>query len=247
MQRLLQSGAPPPVEVINAGGIAPLLLIGDHAGNAIPQSLDALGIAEADRQRHIAWDIGVDALGRSLATRLDATFIRQRYSRLVIDCNRDPDTPEAVPEVSDGTAIPGNYGLDSAARAQRVAEIHAPYQAAIASALVARPGAVLVSLHSFTPALAGGAPRPWHLGVLHNGGNDGFARAFLAWLIANAGCTIGDNEPYRMDTTDHTVPRRAFADGRPYLELEVRQDLLGDAAGVEAIADLVATGLLACR
>ena len=235
----------PPVEIINPEGAAPLLLIGDHAGNAIPEALGSLGVADADRQRHIGWDIGVDALGRRLSERLDATFVRQRYSRLVIDCNRDPASVEAVPVASDGTAIPGNIGISPVARQQRVAEIHAPYQAAIAAALAARLAShVLVSLHSFTPSLSGDS-RPWHIGVLHNGGNDGFARRFLAWLVAHGDRPIGDNQPYRMDATDHTVPRHAFPAGRPYLELEVRQDLLGDAAGTEAMAALLATAIAA--
>lgn len=245
-QRLLLSSDLPPFEIVNPEGASRFLLIGDHAGNAIPTGLGDLGVGSPDRQRHIAWDIGVDGLGRDLARRLDAIFVRQRYSRLVIDCNRDPASPEAMPVVSDGTPIPGNAGLAPAARLRRVAEIHDPYQAAIAATLAVRPQAVLVSLHSFTPALAGVA-RPWHIGVLHNGHNDAFAVRLLDWLAAHAGVPIGDNEPYRMDSTDHTVPRHAFATGLPYVELEIRQDLVADAAGIAAIAALLAAALTDCQ
>ncbi|QXQ05057.1 N-formylglutamate amidohydrolase [Sphingosinicellaceae bacterium] len=232
----------PPVEIVNPDGGGRFLLTGDHAGKLVPSALGTLGVAAEDMARHIGWDIGVEALGRNLAARLDAIFVRQRYSRLVIDCNRDPGSAEAMPVVSDGTPILGNVGLSAADRHRRVAEIHEPYQAAVAAAFEARPAAVLVALHSFTPAMAGVA-RPWHIGVLHDGRNDAFARRLLDWLERHAGLPIGDNDPYRMDATDYTVPHHAFAAGRPYVELEVRQDLVGDAAGVDRIAALLAAGL----
>ena len=242
---LLLSGDSPPVEIVNTGGAASFLLTGDHAGNAVPSALATLGVDAADIARHIGWDIGVDVLGRCLAVRLDAAFVRQHYSRLVIDCNRDPANPDAMPAFSDGTRIPGNANVMAAARHQRVAEIHAPYHAAIAAALAQRgPETVLVALHSFTPVL-GTSVRPWHIGVLHDGGNDGFARRLLAWLHAHARMNIGDNAPYRMDNTDHSVPRHAFAAERPYVELEVRQDLLANADSIDAIAGLLAAGLQA--
>lgn len=242
-QPLLRADDLPPVEIVNPDGTSELLLIGDHAGNLIPSTLGTLGVAAHDLARHIGWDIGVDALGRSLAARLDAVFVRQRYSRLVIDCNRDPASAAAMPTESDGTAVPGNAGLDSAARRLRVAEIHEPYQLAVGSALAGRAGSgVLVSLHSFTPSLAGRARR-WHLGVLHAGHNDAFARRVLDWLTRHGRLTIGDNEPYRMDATDHSVPRHAFDSGRLYVELEIRQDLLTGPAEVKMMADLLATAL----
>lgn len=233
------------VDIINPHGCSPFLLIGDHSGNAIPLALGSLGVADADLQRHIAWDIGVDALGRALAARLDATFIRQHYSRLVIDCNRDPASPDAMPAISDATAVPGNATLDQAAREQRIEEIHAPYHAVIAAALADRPlSTMLVSLHSFTPALAG-VTRPWQIGVLHAGHNDGFALRLRDWLMRNAGMIVGDNAPYRMDSTDYTVPRHAFAMARPYVELEIRQDMLVNPHGVAVIAECLQKAFVA--
>ncbi len=191
--------------------------------------------------RHIAWDIGVAALGRALAARLDATFVGQTYSRLVIDCNRDPRSAGAVPQTSDGTIIPGNADPD---RAARIAAIHAPYQDAIAREIARRDRTVLIALHSFTPVMAGIA-RPWAIGVLHDGHADGFARRLLARLQARAAFVVGDNEPYRMDGTDHSVPRHAFAAGLPYAELEIRQDLLAaDPAGWAALLAVDMTAAL---
>ena len=235
LDALLEKADPPAVGVINPQGRSPFLLIGDHAGNLIPRKLGTLGLSDADRRRHIAWDIGVGALGEALAARLDAVFVRQTYSRLVIDCNRDPQAADAVPAASDGTPIAGNAALGERARAARIAAIHAPYQQAIASEIARRAAAgletILVSLHSFTAALAGQDARPWDIGVLHDGRNDGFARRLLAELMRVPDLIVGDNEPYRMDATDHTVPRHAFP-AMPYVELEIAQRRLGTEAEI---------------
>ncbi|WP_207931512.1 N-formylglutamate amidohydrolase [Brevundimonas goettingensis] len=232
------------MSLVNPTGASPFLLIGDHAGRALPEALGDLGLSEEDRVRHIAWDIGVRALGEALAQRLDAVFIAQTWSRLVVDCNRDPARADAIPEVSDGSPIPGNVGLTPADRAARIAEVHAPYQDAIAAELARRAGreTVLVALHSFTPRMQG-TDRPWDAGVLHDRGDLTFAHAMLAILQAAPGLTIGDNEPYKMDGIDHTVPRHAFAARLPYVELEIRQDHLSTDAGVMLWADRIADGL----
>ncbi|WP_157219855.1 N-formylglutamate amidohydrolase [Flavisphingomonas formosensis] len=236
---LLGPDEPQPADVINSAGRAPFLLLGDHAGTLIPRRLGSLGLPPEERARHIAVDIGVRGLGERLAERLDAPFLHQRYSRLVVDCNRDPASPEAIPEVSDGTVIPGNQRLGARDREQRVGAIHRPYHDRIASEIAARPRAMLISLHSFTPVF-GGYARPWYVGVLHWEGDTRFARALLDVLGEGPGRVVGDNEPYRMDATDYTVPRHAFAAGLPYAEIEVRQDLIADADGQAAWAEILA-------
>jgi predicted N-formylglutamate amidohydrolase len=228
---------------LNPGAASPFLLLGDHAGREIPRSLADLGLPEAELGRHIAWDIGVTGLGVRLAPALGATFIRQRFSRLVIDCNRAPARADAIPEVSDGAEIPGNRALSPAARQARVAEVSEPYHAVIAAELDARAAAglptTLISLHSFTPRM-NGLDRPWRFGVLH-AGNSPYSLAVLARLRAEFGeALVGDNQPYRMDEVDFTIPRHAGGRGLDYLELEVRQDLLADAAGQAAVAEVVA-------
>jgi predicted N-formylglutamate amidohydrolase len=247
---LLGLNDPAPVEIHNTAARSPFLLIGDHAGVDIPRSLGSLGLSAADLDRHIACDIGVRGLGEALSWRLEASFIHQLYSRLVIDCNRAPEAPEAIPDIADNTPIPGNIGLTATDRSARIAAIHAPYHAAIASEISARAErgqpTILVALHSFTPALAGDAPakRPWHIGVLHEGGDPRFALAVLKQLRREPDLIVGDNQPYRMDATDHSIPRHAFAAGLGYVELEVRQDLLADPAGQRHWSELIATALL---
>ena len=241
---VLAAGDPPPVTLHNPRGSSRFLLIGDHAGIATPSTLGDLGLSEAERRRHIGWDIGVGGVGRALSALLDATFVEQHYSRLVIDCNRDPASADAVPEVSDGTVIPANAELDDAARAARVAAIHAPYHAAIEALLDARAETIFIALHSFTPAM-GGVARPWHAGVLHGAGDTRFSLAMLAALRGEPDLIVGDNEPYRMDGTDHTVPRHCVARGLGYLELEIRQDLIatpdGEMSWAQRLARLFAT------
>jgi len=174
---------------------------------------------------------------------LDATFIAQRYSRLVIDCNRDPARADSIPAESDATAIPGNRDLTAEDRAARVAEVFTPYHARIAEELDARAvrglPTVVVALHSFTPVMRA-FERPWRFGVLHLG-DSAFSSAMLAALrTGEDAAAIGDNEPYRMDEVDFTIPHHAIGRGLDYVELEVRQDLLADAAGRQAVAERLA-------
>jgi predicted N-formylglutamate amidohydrolase len=239
---LLEADDPPPARVANAGGASPFLLIGDHAGRAIPRRLHGLGLPPGALDGHIAWDIGVAGLGARLARRLDACFIEQAYSRLVIDCNRRPGAADCVPPVSDGVTIPGNAGLGPGDLAARRADIAEPYQARISAMLDERQARgqrpLLVSLHSFTPALQGKA-RPWRFGVLHRG-DSALSTHVLALLRQALGEEVGDNQPYAMDGTDNTVPLHADACGLDYLELETRQDLIADDAGQDEVAALIA-------
>ena len=174
-------------------------------------------------------------LGARLSEALGACFIRQTYSRLVIDCNRVPGAPGSIATVSDGAAVPGNTDLSAEAARQRLEEIYRPYQDRIAAELDGRRGpALLVALHSFTPSMDGIA-RPWRYGVVHRGDSP-FSSAVLALLQAELGDAAGDNLPYAMDGTDNTIPLHADARGLDYLEIEVRQDLLADEAGQDAAA-----------
>ena len=231
---LLAAGDPPPYRVYQAQGHSPYLLIADHAGQQVPQALAGLGLPQPELDRHIGWDIGIDGVTRELAQALDAFAITQTYSRLVIDCNRPLSAPGSIAEASDGTVVPGNQGLDAAARAARADAIFAPYHARIAAELDRRRDAglptILIAMHSFTPSMAGVA-RPWHAGVLYQR-DARFAQALLAQLRAEPGLVVGDNQPYSVsDATDYAIPVHAEARGLAHVELEIRQDLIADPAG----------------
>jgi predicted N-formylglutamate amidohydrolase len=238
---ILSANDPPPVAVSNQGGQSPFLLIGDHAGRAVPEGLAALGLAPEAFDLHIAWDIGVAGLGRRLADGLDACFISQAYSRLVIDCNRRLKDPSSIAVTSDRIEIPGNRALPLEAALARRREIYDPYHAAIATELDrraadARPTA-LVSLHSFTPVFQG-IERTWRFGVLHRNDSRLSARV-LALLKTEVGAAVGDNQPYALDEKDNTVPLHADPRGLDYLELEIRQDLIATDEGQAEVAAII--------
>jgi predicted N-formylglutamate amidohydrolase len=242
-ETLLYPDEPYPVTLDNEAGKSAFFLTCDHAGRAIPRRLDGLGLPEHETERHIAWDIGIGAVGRQLSRLLDAAMVVQTYSRLVIDCNRDPEVPSSIPEISETTAIPGNRGLGEAARAARVEAIFRPYHEGIAAALDRRAAAgrasVLVALHSFTPVFKG-VGRPWHAAVLYNR-DPRLAHSLFKLLSAEDGLVIGDNEPYAVsDLTDYTVPVHGERRGLPHVEIEIRQDLITDLAGQTAWAERLA-------
>ncbi len=239
MTSLLGPDDLPPFIVENEGAASPFVLICDHAGRETPKALGRLGVPDSEFERHIAWDIGAGEVCSRLSQTLDAVAIRQTYSRLVIDCNRPPKSPDLIVERSDGTDVPGNLCLTLEQAAQRLAEIHRPYHKRIAAILRHRvatgPRHVLILLHSFTPRMRG-IDRPWRYGVLHL--NDSpLSSAMLARLQTELGAEVGDNQPYAMDGTDYTAPRHSRESGVDYLELEIRQDLIGDEAGQAAVAD----------
>ena len=240
---LLAADEPAPVTVYNAAGPSPFLLVADHAGNVFPRALGRLGIAAADCERHIAWDIGIAGLGRLLADALDATLIQQNYSRLVIDCNRPPGAPTSIPEVSELTPIPGNVALSETAKAARARAIFWPYHERIDAELDRRrqPGrpTALIALHSFTPVFKGAA-RAWHAALLYHR-DPRLAHRLLALLKAERGLIVGDNEPYFVsDETDYTIPVHGERRGISHALIEIRQDLIADEKGQRDWADRLA-------
>jgi predicted N-formylglutamate amidohydrolase len=239
MTDLLAPDEPAPVRELRASGHSTLFLTADHAGRAIPRGLGQLGLPDRELERHIAWDIGIAGVTERLSAALDATAVLQTYSRLVIDCNRDPEVPSSIPEVSEMTEVPGNAGLSAAQRAARRQAIFEPYHARIEALLDARQAAgrrtVYVAMHSFTPVFKGES-RAMQVGVLYNR-DVRLAAIMLELLRAEGDLTVGDNAPYAMsDITDYGVPVHAERRGLAHVEIEIRQDLIVDEAGQAAWA-----------
>lgn len=236
---LLAADEPAPARILNTDAASPFLLTADHAGARIPRCLGDLGLRAEDRTRHIALDIGIACVTELLAAALGATAVLQVYSRLVIDCNRQPAVPSAFPEVSETTPIPGNAALDAPEKARRQAAIFDPYHAAIGALIADRRsagrGVIYVAMHSFTPVFKGVA-RPMHIAVLYNRAPR-LSHALARLLASEPGLVVAENAPYRVtDETDYGVPVHAERLGLDYVEIEIRQDLIATADGQAAWA-----------
>lgn len=238
---LLGADEPAPLAVLNATSAVPVLLLCDHASRRFPHTLDDLGLAQPVRDSHLAIDIGAEAVTRKLAGSLAATAVLARYSRLVIDCNRAIDDPEAFLEFSDGMAIPGNHDLTAEQKQTRADSIYHPYHHAVQEQIqrLATRGTppAIFAMHSFTPVFEG-APRPWEVGILWDG--DERIAAPLLDFLRDAHVVVGDNKPYiGTGSRNYTLNRHARSNGLPNVAIEVRQDLIDHDAGVDQIATLL--------
>jgi predicted N-formylglutamate amidohydrolase len=250
MDDLLAPDEPSPVRMLHPDGVSDLLLAADHAGRLIPRALGTLGLNEVERGRHIAWDIGIAGVTEQLAALLDATAILQVYSRLVIDCNRALHHLTSIPPISENTPIPGNENLTPAEREARRRAIFDPYHAALAGLIDRRIAAgrrtVLVAMHSFTPVFKS-VVRRVEVGVLFHHETP-LSRIMLELLRAEGDLIVGANEPYAItDDSDYTVPVHGEARGLDHVEIEIRQDLIAEAAGQTAWAQRMARLLTAAN
>lgn len=225
------------------GGELDLLIIADHASAHVPPDID-LGVETALLGNHIAIDIGVAEVSTLLARQLGCTAILGGVSRLVIDLNREEDAPGLLPVMSDGHAIPGNREADLT---DRMIRFHHPYHHRIEHLLNGMGSPFILSVHSFTPQLASDPDqqRPWDIGILYNE-DDRAARIAIPMLKAG-GLNVGDQLPYSGKLLNATMNRHAEANGIPYLGVEMRQDLVGDAAGQRRFAEILAPVVLECR
>jgi len=244
--RLLSPEEPPPVIEERREGQSNFVFAVDHAGWQIPRRLDDLGLPQSELRRHVAWDIGSLAVARATSSALDAPLIAQRYSRLVIDCNRDPMAASSIATLSEWIEIPGNIGLSALEIAARRAEIFDPYHDHLRTLLDACQAmgrsTILVTQHTMTD-LYKGVRREMHAAVLYNRDRS-FAGILLEALRRETGLIIADNEPYFVsDATDYTIPRHAEARGLPYVEIEIRQDLVTSASGQAEWARRLAAAL----
>ena len=217
--------------IIGADRPSRWLITCDHASNRVPADIGggSLGISPADMNRHIAYDPGAAGLAMALAAGLDAPVILSDFSRLVIDPNRGEDDPTLIMKLYDGTIIPANRAVDAAETARRIETLYRPYHAAYARLAARRPDTVIVAIHSFTPALKGRPPRPWHVGVLHSHLDDRLSRALLRRLVTEPDLCVGDNEPYAGHLPGDAIDQHALQPGRHNTLIELRQDLIATA------------------
>ena len=238
---MLSDNDPAPFELVNASGKAPCLIVCDHASHVIPESLRDLCVDPARRYDHIAWDIGAAVMARRLAELFDAPAVLAGFSRLVVDCNRYLDDPNAFVQTSDQVAVPGNIAMTDGERAQRVAQVYRPYHNAIEDALERfedrEVNPAVIAVHTMTHQMRGHEPRPQAFTMCW-ARDDRLAVPVLERLEAQGDIVVGDNVPYGMDLgEDYTVPEHAMRRGLPYLQYEVRQDLVTDDVDARAWAE----------
>ena len=238
---------PPAFETVEGDVQSHVLMVCDHSSKVIPPNLGDLGLSQAERECHVAWDIGAALVTRGLAARLRCPAVLAGISRLVIDCNRQPGDPSSIPARSCTVEIPGNCMLDEAESRTRAERWFWPYHTEIGNQIAHlwRNGVApaVVAIHSFTPRINGCCPRPWHVGVLWNR-DPRMALPLLAALREQEGLVVGDNEPYSGREINYTLDTHAGAAGLPNVSFEIRQDLLADAAGCERWIDILARALI---
>jgi predicted N-formylglutamate amidohydrolase len=227
---------------VDGNQAAGVILLCDHAQNTLPAEYGVLGLPPGEFKRHIAYDIGAEAVTRGLAARLGAMALLTGYSRLLIDPNRGRDDPTLIMKLSDGAVIPGNRDIDAAERQRRIDRYYLPYHTAITreidGLIAARIRPILVSIHSFTPAWKA-TPRPWHAGILWD--RDGrLPQLLLDGLRADTRLTVGDNEPYHGALEGDTLNTHGTKRGLAHALIEIRQDLIADQSGVDEWVDRLA-------
>lgn len=244
MGALLQDDEESPFIAVNEEGRSPFVLICEHASRLLPRKLGDLGLPEAELQRHIAWDIGAENVARLLSRLIDAPLLLQRYSRLAYDCNRPPESPDSIPEVSELTAIPGNRKLSPGDRLARIAEIYRPFHDGVSAVLDRRAAAgarsIVVSIHSFTPVYKG-KQRSVELGILHD--RDTSLSSKLIKGFPNVDARL--NEPYGpKDGVLHTLNMHGFARGLEHAMIEIRNDLVANERGQDEWAQRLSVPLI---
>jgi predicted N-formylglutamate amidohydrolase len=245
-EKLLAPDEPPPFTEVRAQGGSDFVILVDHASARIPRRLENLGLPAAELERHIAWDIGALAVALLVSEALDAPLLAQNYSRLVIDCNRDPKVATSIPTVSEHTGIPGNIDLTETHKAARRREIFEPYHERIRTLLDARAAAgrptILIAQHSMTDEFKG-SRREMHAAVLYNRDRR-FAGLVLDSLSHDPALVVAENQPYFLsDATDYSIPVHGERRGLPYVEIEIRQDLLLHPQGQREWANRIARAL----
>jgi predicted N-formylglutamate amidohydrolase len=234
----------PPVVVVNQAGRSPFVLLCEHASRLLPVGYGRLGLPAEEFDRHIAWDLGAAEMATRLACLVDAPLFLAGYSRLLIDLNRPPGSATSIPEVSEGTVIPGNTTIDAGERLRRNELWFKPFHDAVAAHLDSRAGraTAVLGVHSFTPIFAG-VDRPWHAGVLFRQG-EAFGEALASAIAAQSGALVGRNEPYAVSLDyDFTVPIHGDDRGLASALIEVRQDLITDVFGIDRWSYMLARAL----
>ncbi|WP_064713471.1 N-formylglutamate amidohydrolase [Rhizobium bangladeshense] len=240
------SGWPEACEIIAEAKPCDIVFVCEHASNYIPEEFGNLGLTPADTLRHIAWDVGAAQLTRRLASQMGAQAFLGTYSRLLLDLNRPLGSPDSIPVISEGTAIPGNQSLSKDAVALRERFIFMPFHDEVADYLDQRQKAgrntKIVTIHSFTPVYLG-VQRPWHIGILH-GASRSYATDILSNLRGDSSLNVTLNQPYVISRDgDYALPVHGDDRDIEAVLIEIRNDLLATEEAVDRMAGLLGSAL----
>ena len=232
-----------PFDIVEGDRKRGIVLVADHARRDLPEDYGSLGLPAAEFDRHIAYDIGVEAVTRELAAALDVPAVLANFSRLLIDPNRGEDDPTLIRQLYDGTVISGNYPMAAKERERRLDDFYRPYHDAVGAMIASVAQAsgkapFILSVHSFTPVMQG-VIRPWHVGILWDL-DDRAARPLIDMLAGGPALTVGDNEPYDGALRGDTMYRHAIVNGFAHALVEIRQDLIASDADARAWAGRLA-------
>ncbi|MEE9427179.1 MAG: N-formylglutamate amidohydrolase [Paracoccaceae bacterium] len=235
-----KSSALAPVHILNSSGASQVVLVCEHASNVIPKMYDNLGLSREARNSHVVWDPGALGVAQYLSEQLDAVLVAGGVSRLVYDCNRPPDAPDAMPARSELFDIPGNLGLGAAEITKRVSRYYQPFCDAVSAVIVKTPvPGVLVTVHSFTPVFMG-QNRSVEIGILHDSDSrlaDEMMRVASKFTKLN----VQRNQPYGVeDGVTHTLKIHGIKNNMLNVMLEIRNDLISTVEQQEKIATQIA-------
>lgn len=232
-----------PPKFISARGNQELFIFGDHASKHIPAEYADLGLTGDDLTRHIAWDIGTEVIIRRLCETFGCAGQLAGVSRLVVDFNRDVSSPSIIPEVTDGTKVPGNEALSSAEKEARIAKYHTSYHQALRDNLDALANPFILSVHSFTPKPRNGALRETDIGLLVKDDEESADKLLKSFLTSEHDFNIGINQPYSAYDLNYTIDRHAAPRALRHLAIEIRQDHIDTDEKAKAMADIFAQRL----
>ena len=213
-----------------------ILIIADHASNHLPKENNKLGLSNTLLNQHIAFDIGVKELSLDLSNRLKCKVIQGKYSRLLIDLNRDLTDPTVIPEIVDRKIIPGNIGLHKREVRLRVKKIYNKYHNEIDRIIRNEKVNIILSLHSFNPIFKN-KKRLLEFGILSNENKD--LSSIIIDQLRLLKLNVGDNKPYRGNLIGDSMYRHGLKNKLPHALIEVRNDLLSNTTKIKRVSRLL--------
>ena len=213
-----------------------VLIIADHASNYVPKENNNLGLPISFLNQHIAFDIGVKELILDLSNRLKCKVIQGKYSRLLIDLNRDLDDPTVIPVIVDRKIIPGNIRLSKSEVKLRVKKIYKKYHNEIDRTIKTENVKVILSIHSFNPIFKN-KKRHLEFGILSN--EDKNLSSIIIDQLRLQKLNVGDNKPYKGNLIGDSMYRHGLRNKLPHALIEVRNDLLSNPTKIKRVSRLL--------